>query len=93
MGAVPLESVPAVGGGYEEMPYKMEQLNDLEKPNCFPALGLLEKVIHFLEGKGDHVIYCLNQDSFKNERGTHWTGHWEADTAPGELGYLSPLQV
>lgn len=93
MGAVPLEPVPAVGGGYEEMLCKKEQLNDLEKPNCFPALGLLEKVIHFLEGKSDHVIYCLNQDSFMSERGTRWMGHWASDTAPGELGYRSPCKA
>lgn len=44
-----------------------KQLDDLGRSNCFPAQGGLEKVITFLEGKGDHVIYCPNQDSFKSE--------------------------
>lgn len=79
VGAIPLEPVPAVGwwprGGTQWKGVEIiRQLNDLEKPNCFPAQGLLEKVINFLEGKGDRVIYCLNQDSFKSKSIGHW-GH------------------
>lgn len=91
-----------MGGGCEEALCKKEQLNDLEEPNCFRALGLLEKVINFLEGKGDHVIYCLNQDSLKRERGPEWLGHWGSShclrglgcllTPASQSGHLAPGQ-
>lgn len=84
-GVSPLSLGQLQGGGCEETlcnkGAERSQLNDLEKPNCFPAQGLLEKVINFLEGKDDHVIYCLNQGLFKSERvtggdtgeaGIHW---------------------
>lgn len=56
----------------------------------FSCPGLLEKVINFLEGWADLVIYCLNQDSFKSERGTNWIGHWGSRRTVGLSQFCSP---
>lgn len=54
---------------------KRRQLSGLGKPNCFFTQGLLEKAMHFLEGKGKHIICCQYQDSLENKGVlTKWDG-------------------
>lgn len=59
----------------------------------FPAQALLEKVISFLEGKGDHVIYCLNQDTFKSERGANWVRRWGSRHKWGRSSFTHCLEA
>lgn len=61
-------------GGSEETLCKKEQEEvdsmTLRSQIVFLPWGLLEKIINFLEGEDNHVIYCLNLDLFKSERVT-----------------------
>jgi hypothetical protein len=54
---------------------EIRQLNDLGKPNFFPVQELLEKLMNFLEGKGNHNLLS-NVGSLKSEGGAIWMGHW-----------------